>query len=594
MTLKTLILHGAGSGRINSMSGGYNEIHPEPTTFWSKYIFSFDHKVIAKQFLWYGIFFLGVGGLMALLIRWTLAYPGVPFPVIGNLLFPGSNGIVPPDTYAMLFTLHGTIMIFYAITPILIGAFGNYCIPLMIGARDMAFPLLNMLSFWFAFLSGLVLLISFITPLGAAAGGWTSYPTLSTLIGSPGAGQTLWCVAIFLFGISSTMGAVNYVTTVITLRAPGMGYFDMPLTIWGLWLTAILNAIFVPVLGAGVILLILDRMMGTTFFLAGASATSGSGDPVLFQHVFWIFGHPEVYILILPAWGIVSDLLSFFSRKPAFGAKATALSMTSISILSTLVYGHHMFTTQMSPLLTQSFMTLTMTISIPSAIFFANWLGTIWRGSIRFDSPMLFSLGVVFVFGLGGLTGLHLGTTTTDLYLHDTYFVVGHFHYTMAASVLLGGFAGTYFWFPKMFGRMMNETLAKIHFWGTMIPLNGIFFGMLLVGYGGMHRRIYNPFIYESLQRLIPVNNIITMSAILMGAFQLVFVYNFILSLRKGPKAEQNPWNVGTLEWTIPSPPPHHNYDEIPVVKCGPHEFGNPNLKSGRDFQYQTEELVQA
>jgi len=576
------------------MSGGYNEIHPEPTTFWSKYIFSFDHKVIAKQFLWYGIFFLGVGGLMALLIRWTLAYPGVPFPVIGNLLFPGSNGIVPPDTYAMLFTLHGTIMIFYAITPILIGAFGNYCIPLMIGARDMAFPLLNMLSFWFAFLSGLVLLISFITPLGAAAGGWTSYPTLSTLIGSPGAGQTLWCVAIFLFGISSTMGAVNYVTTVITLRAPGMGYFDMPLTIWGLWLTAILNAIFVPVLGAGVILLILDRIMGTTFFLAGASATSGSGDPVLFQHVFWIFGHPEVYILILPAWGIVSDLLSFFSRKPAFGAKATALSMTSISVLSTLVYGHHMFTTQMSPLLTQSFMTLTMTISIPSAIFFANWLGTIWKGSIRFDSPMLFSLGVVFVFGLGGLTGLHLATTTTDLYLHDTYFVVGHFHYTMAASVLLGGFAGTYFWFPKMFGRMMNETLAKIHFWGTMIPLNGIFFGMLLVGYGGMHRRIYNPFVYESLQRLIPVNTIITISAILMGAFQLVFVYNFILSLRKGPKAEQNPWQVGTLEWTIPSPPPHHNYDDIPVVKCGPHEFGNPNLKTGRDFQYQTEELVQA
>ncbi len=594
MTLKTLILLGVGSGRNNLMSGGYNEIHPEPTTFWSKYIFSFDHKVIAKQFLWYGIFFLGLGGLMALLIRWTLANPGVPVPVLGNLIFSGSGGVVPPDTYAMLFTMHGTIMIFYAITPILIGAFGNYCIPLMIGARDMAFPLLNMLSFWFAFLSGVVLLISLVIPQGAAAGGWTSYPTLSTLIGSPGAGQTLWCLAIFIFGISSTMGAVNYVTTVITLRAPGMGYFDMPLTVWGLWLTAILNAIFVPVLGAGVILLILDRVFGTTFFLAGASATSGSGDPVLFQHVFWIFGHPEVYILILPAWGIVSDLLSFFSRKPAFGAKATALSMTSISVLSTVVYGHHMFTTQMSPLLTQSFMTLTMTISIPSAIFFANWLGTIWKGSIRFDSPMLFSLGVVFVFGLGGLTGLHLGTTTTDLFLHDTYFVVGHFHYTMAASVLLGGFAGIYFWFPKMFGRMMNEGLAKLHFWGTMIPLNGIFFGMLLVGYGGMHRRIYNPFIYESLQRLIPVNNLITTSAILMGFFQLVFVYNFIKSLMSGEKAANNPWEVGTLEWTIPSPPPHHNYDIIPVVKCGPHELGNPNLKTGRDFQYQTEELVEA
>jgi cytochrome c oxidase subunit 1 len=574
------------------MSGGFNEIHPEPTTFVSKYIISFDHKVIAKQFLWLGIAFLGIGGLMAILIRWTLAYPGVPFPLIGGILFPDSSGVVPPDTYAMLFTMHGTIMIFYAITPILIGAFGNYCIPLMIGARDMAFPMLNMLSFWFAFLSSAVLLASFFLPLGAAAGGWTSYPTLSTHIGSPGAGQTLWCIAIFLFGVSSTMGAVNYVTTVITLRAPGMGYFDMPLTVWGLWLTAILNAIFVPVLGAGVILLTLDRVFGTTFFLAGASATSGSGDPVLFQHVFWIFGHPEVYILILPAWGIVSDLLSFFSRKPAFGAKATALAMTSVTILSTLVYGHHMFTTQMSPLLTQAFMTMTMTISIPSAIFFANWLGTIWKGSIRFDSPMLFSLGVVFVFGLGGLTGLHLGTVTTDLYLHDTYFVVGHFHYTMAASVLLGGFAGIYFWFPKMFGKMMNEFWAKVHFWGTMVGLNGIFFGMLMVGYGGMHRRIYNPFYYEHLQKLIPINTFITVSALVMGAFQIIFVINFLHSLRKGPKASQNPWEVGTLEWTIPSPPPHHNYDIIPVVKCGPHELGNPNLRNGRDFQYQTEELV--
>jgi cytochrome c oxidase subunit 1 len=576
------------------MSGGYNEIHPEPTTFISKYIISYDHKVIAKQFLWYSIFFLGLGGMMALMIRWALAYPGEAFPLIGKLMFPETGGIIPPDVYATLFTMHGTIMIFFAITPLLIGAFGNYCIPLMIGARDMAFPMLNMLSFWFAFASGLVLVASLFLPLGAAAGGWTSYPTLSTLVGSPGLGQTLWCVSIFLLGISSTMGAVNYITTVITLRAPGMGYFDMPLTIWGLWLTAILNAIFVPVLGAGVLLLILDRVFGTTFFLAGASATTGSGDPVLFQHVFWIFGHPEVYILILPAWGIVSDLLSFFARKPAFGAKATALSMTSVAILSTLVYGHHMFTTQMSPLLTQSFMTLTMTISIPSAIFFANWLGTIWKGSIRFDSPMLFSLGVVFVFGLGGLTGLHLGTVTTDLYLHDTYFVVGHFHYTMAASVLLGGYAGVYFWFPKMFGKMMHEGLAKLHFWGTMLPLNGIFFGMLLVGYGGMHRRIYNPFVYDGLKRLMGVNEFITISAILMGLFQIVFVVNFLWSLKKGKKAEANPWKVGTLEWTIPSPPVHHNYDVIPTVKCGPHEFGNPALKNGRDFQYQTEELARA
>jgi cytochrome c oxidase subunit 1 len=571
-------------------------IHDAPTSFWSKYVFSFDHKVIGKQFLWFGIFWLLVGGLMAMMIRWTLAYPGVPFPVIGHLMFPHSGGVVPPDTYAMLFTMHGTIMIFFAITPILIGAFGNFCIPLMIGARDMIFPTLNMLSFWFSMASGIVLLASLCLPLGAAAGGWTSYPTLSTNLGQPGAGQTMWLISLFLFGISSTMGAVNYITTVITLRAPGMDYFKMPLTIWGLWLTAILNAIFVPVLGAGLLLLIFDRVFGTTFFLAGAAATSGRGDPVLFQHVFWIFGHPEVYILILPAWGIVSDLLAFFSRKPAFGYKMTALSLTTITVLSTVVYGHHMYTTQMSPLLTQSFMTLTMLISIPSAIFFANWLGTLWKGSIRFTSPMLFSLGVVFVFGLGGLTGLYLASTSIDLYLHDTYFVVGHFHYTMAASVLLGGFAGTYFWFPKMFGRMMDEKLAKIHFWATMIPLNGIFMGMMIVGYGGMHRRLYNPFIYEFLHKLVPINNFITYSAIAMGLAQSIFLYNLFKTVfgKNVPQASANPWEVGTLEWEIPSPAPHYNFKEIPHVKCGPHEFGNPNLKTGRDYQYQTEDLVQA
>ncbi|MBC7428312.1 MAG: cbb3-type cytochrome c oxidase subunit I [Bacteriovorax sp.] len=569
------------------------DIHDAPTTFLSKYVFSYDHKVIAKQFLWYGIAFLGVGGMMAIMIRWTLAFPGEPFPVIGDLLFPNSGGAVPPDTYAMLFTLHGTIMIFFAITPILIGAFGNFCIPLMIGARDMVFPTLNMLSFWLAVLSAVLLLASLFTPLGGAAGGWTSYPTLSTLIGSAGVGQTLWCLSLFVLGVSSTMGAVNYIATIITLRAPGMGYFDMPLTVWGLWLTAVLNAIFLPVLGAGLLLLTFDRVFGTTFFLAGAAATSGSGDPVLFQHVFWIFGHPEVYILILPAWGVVSDLLSFFARKPAFGAKATALAMTSITILSTVVYGHHMYSTQMSPLLTQSFMMLTMVISIPSAVFFANWLGTLWKGSIRFQTPMLFSLGVVFVFGLGGLTGLYLATVSTDLYLHDTYFVVGHFHYTMAASVLLGGFAGTYYWFPKMYGRMMNERLGKIHFWISMVGLNGIFMGMMIIGHAGMHRRIYNPFVYEHLQNLIPLNRFITYSALVMGAGQLFFVYNFIYSMYKGPIATQNPWEVGTLEWTVPSPAPHYNFKEIPVVRCGPHELGNPNLV-GKDFQYQTEELVKA
>jgi cytochrome c oxidase subunit 1 len=565
-------------------------IHPEPTGFLWRYVFSKDHKVIAKQFLWYGLFFLALGGTMAMMIRWQIGRPGTAFPVLGELLWPQSGGVMPPQAYASFFTMHGTLMIFFAITPILIGAFGNLLIPLMIGARDMAFPTLNMLSFWTNVLAGLAMIVSFVVPMGAAAGGWQAYPTLSTLVGQPGAGQTLWIVGVFLTGSGSIMGAVNYITTVVRLRAPGMGYFQMPLSVWGIWLTAILNALFVPVLAAGVLLLFLDRTLGSHFFLAGASVTKGGGDPILYQHLFWIFGHPEVYILILPAWGIVSDLLSFFSRKPAFGYKATAISMSVISFLSMVVYGHHMFVVGMSPLLSQGFMTLTMLISIPSAVFFLNWLGTMWRGSIRFATPMLFSVGVVFVFGLGGLTGLHLGAISSDIYLHDSYFVVGHFHLTMAASVLLGAFAAIYFWFPKMFGRMMNETLGKWHFWLTIVPITVVFCGMLVVGYGGMQRRLYNADAYLFLQHLHPVNVWVTYAALLLGASQFLFVANFLSSLVAGKKASENPWEVGTLEWTVPSPPPHHNFDEIPLVVNGPHEFSHPDVK-GKDWLAQNEPL---
>jgi cytochrome c oxidase subunit I len=579
------------AGRLVYVGPDFHEeqhIHPDPANFFKKYIFSLDHKIIAKQFLWYGLFFLVVGGIMAMMIRWQIAQPGTPFPVLGKLFFPKAGGVLPPQSYASFFTMHGTIMIFFAITPILIGSFGNLCIPLMIGARDMAFPTLNMLSFWSMIASGLVLVGSLFVPMGSAAGGWQSYPTLSTAIGQPGAGQTLWVVAIFLAGSGSIMGAVNYITTIVRLRAPGMGYFKMPLTIWGLWMTAILNALFVPVLAAGMILLFLDRVFGSHFFLAGAAVTKGGGDPVLYQHLFWIFGHPEVYILILPAWGIVSDVLSFFSRKPAFGYKATALSMTVITILSMAVYGHHMFIVGMSPLLSQGFMTLTMLISIPSAVFFLNWLGTMWRGSIRFATPMLFALGVVFVFGLGGLTGLHLGAVSSDIYLHDSYFVVGHFHLTMAASVLLGAFVAIYFWFPKMFGRMMNDTLGKWHFWLTIIPITIVFCGMLVVGYGGMQRRLYNYADYQFLLNLHGVNVWITRAALVLGASQFLFVYNFFSSMVSGKKASANPWEVGTLEWTVPSPPPHHNFDKIPVVLHGPHEFSNPLVK-GKDWLAQNE-----
>ncbi len=567
-----------------------DSIHPEPTSFLRKYVFSTDHKVIAKQFIWLGLAFLAVGGTMAMMIRWQLAHTGEPFPVIGHAIFSNSAGIISPAAYTSLFTMHGTIMIFFAITPIMIGGFGNFCIPLMIGARDMVFPKLNMFSFWMMFISSAILVASFFMPMGAAAAGWTTYPTLSTVMGTPGWGQTLWVVSIYFAGGSTVMGAVNYITTVIVLRAPGMGYFKMPLTVWGLWLTAILNALFVPVLAAGMILLFLDRVVGTHFFLAGALVKSG-GDPILYQHLFWIFGHPEVYILILPGWGVVSDLLSFFSRKPAYGYKVTALAMSAVCVLSAVVYGHHMFTTGLSPLLGQGFMLLTMFISVPAEIFFLNWLHTLWKGKIRLTVPMLFSLGLVFVFGLGGLTGLYLATISTDLYLHDTYFVVGHFHLTMAAAVFLGAFASIYFWFPKMFGKMMNSTLGKLHFWFSFVPINFVFCGMLYVGFGGMQRRLYNPSIYQTFQHLESVNKFISYSAFVMAFGGIFFIINFFYSLAKGEKAPSNPWEVGTLEWThTTSPPQHHNFDVIPTVLHGPHEFNHPHL-TDKDWLGQAEVL---
>jgi cytochrome c oxidase subunit 1 len=571
----------------------HGDIHPEPTSFIGKYVFSLDHKVIAKQFIWLGLFFLAVGGTMAMMIRWQLANPGQPFPIIGRLVFGGSDGIVSPAAYTSLFTMHGTIMIFYAITPIMIGGFGNYCIPLMIGARDMIFPKLNLLSFWTMFVSSVVLIISFFVPIGAAAAGWTTYATLSTTIGTPGLGQTLWVVAIFLAGASTIMGAVNYITTVIVLRAPGMGYFKMPLTVWGLWLTAILNALFVPVLGSAAILLFLDRVCGTHFFLAGAMV-KGGGDPLLYQHLFWIFGHPEVYILILPAWGVVSDLLSFFARKPAYAYKVTAIAMSAVCVLSAVVYGHHMFTTTMSPMLGQSFMVLTMIISVPAEIFFLNWLHTLWQGKLRLTVPMLFSLGVLFVFGLGGLTGLYLGTISTDLYLHDTYFVVGHFHLTMAAAVFLGSFASIYYWFPKMYGREMNPMLGKLHFWLSVIPITFVFCGMLIVGNAGMQRRLYNPSEYDTFKHLLSINIWISRAAYVLFFGQVFFVYNFVVAQLRGKKADANPWQVGTLEMAnTSSPPVHHNFDVIPTVIHGPHEFNNPLVK-GKDWLGQAEPLAGA
>lgn len=566
-------------------------IHPEPTSFIRKYIFSIDHKVIGKQFLWAGLIFLAFGGTEAMLIRWQWAYPGQPVPLVGKLLFPTSGGTITPSSYASIFTTHGLVMIFFAITPILIGAFGNFCIPLMIGARDMAFPLLNMLSFWVFVLAGFFAVGSFIVPMGSGNAGWTTYPPLSTLVGTPGLGQTLLVVALFVSGVSTIMGGINYVTTVIRFRAPGMTYMRMPLTVWGLWLTAILNVLFVPVIGSAALLLFFDRVFGTNFFVAVAGGKGG--DPILFQHLFWIFGHPEVYILILPAWGVISDVLSFFARKPAAWYKGTVYALITVTVLSAVVYGHHMYVTGMSPLLGLGFEALTLSISVPAIILFLNWLHTIWQGSMRLTSPMLFALGTVFVFGLGGLTGIFLGTISTDIYLHDTMWVVGHFHLTMAASVVLGSFCAIYFWFPKMFGRTMNEILGKWHFVLSVTFITLVFCGQLWAGYSGQHRRLFDPYQYQFISHLHSLNQYTSYFAFALGISQFLFIYNFFRSIWAGEKASANPWEVGTLEWTLPSPPVHHNFDTVPQVVRGPHHFADPAaLKAlNRDWVSQHEVL---
>jgi cytochrome c oxidase subunit 1 len=568
-------------------------IHPAPKSFLRKYVFSTDHKVIARQFLWAGLVFLALGGFLAMLIRWQWGYPKEPVPLVGAVLFPDSGGSVTPANYNVIFTMHGLIMIFFAITPILIGCFGNYCIPLMIGARDMAFPTLNMISFWTFLLSQALVLVSFVVRLGSASSGWSLYPPLSTNVGTPGLGQTLVVAAVFVTGVATIMGAINYVTTVIRFRAPGMSWMRMPLTVWGMWLTAVLNVLFVPVLGAAALLLILDRTLGTQFFIAGSTAVHGGGDPILFQHLFWIFGHPEVYILILPAWGIIGDLLSFYARKPAHWYRGSVLSMVVVTVLSAVVYGHHMYVTGMSPLLGQSFMLLTLAISVPAMVLVVNWLMTVWKGSIRLETPMLFALGTVFVFAAGGLTGLYLADISLDLYLHDTMFVVGHFHLTMAAASFLGSFAAIYHWFPKMFGRSMSSPLGKLHFVGSLVFITLVFGGQMAVGYMGQQRRLFDPFQYPNLVHLREMNRLTSVAGFLLAAFQLVFVVNFFKSVFAGSKAEANPWHLPTLEWTTASPPPHHNFDVLPTVLRGPHEFANPAVKraTGRDWLGQAEDF---
>ncbi len=566
----------------------HDEVHTEhKLSFVQRYIFSQDHKIIGIQYLLTSFAMALIGGTLAMLIRLQVGWPGAKVPLVG-FLFPGgfSGGQMKPDFYLSVVTMHGTIMIFFVLTTALSGGFGNFLIPLQIGARDMAFPFLNMLSYWLYPPALLVLLAAFFVAGGAPNAGWTAYVPLSALKeAAPGSGlgQTLWLVSLAILIVAFLFGSLNYITTILQLRARGMSMMRLPLTIWGMFVTAILMLLAFPVLFAAVIMLLFDRLGGTSFFIPSGLVVGGQlishsgGNPLLWQHLFWFLGHPEVYVLILPPMGIVSEVLSTHARKPIFGYRFMVGSICAIAFLSFLVWGHHMFVSGMHPLVGAAFMTTTLIIAVPSAIKTFNWVATLWRAQIHFTSAMLFAIGFISLFVTGGLTGVFLGSPPVDIYFHDTYFVVAHFHFVMASAALFGLFAGTYHWFPKMFGRMMNERLGKIHFWLTFVGIYATFFPMHFAGIAGMMRRIYSPQLYAHLQGLGLLNMFISLAAFGLGLAQLIFAYNFLTSLFRGPVAERNPWHANTLEWQAPSPPPHGNWGPtLPTVHRWPYDYSVP------------------
>ena len=574
--------------------------HHHKESFISKYVFSMDHKMISKQFLITGIIMGIVGMGMSLLFRLQLAWPDEQFGLLEMLLGKWAvDGKLDPNFYMGLVTIHGTIMVFYVLTAGLSGTFSNLLIPLQLGARDMASPFMNMLSYWFFFLSSVVLLISVGVETGPASGGWTVYPPLSALekaMPGSGLGMTLWLVAIALFIISALLGGINYISTVLNQRTKGMSMNRMPLTIWAFFFTAILGLLSFPVLLGAALFLIFDRSFGTSFylsdiFLEGVGALENvGGSPVLYQHLFWFLGHPEVYIILMPALGITSEVISTNARKPIFGYTAMVISLMGISVLSFIVWGHHMFITGMNPFLGSVFMILTLIIAVPSAVKAFNYLTTLWRGNLRFTPAMLFSIGLVSFFISGGLTGIYLGNAAMDIQLHDSYFVVAHFHLVMGSAAIFGMFAGIYHWFPRMYGRMMNNTLGYFHFWITFITAYLVFFPMHFMGLAGVPRRYYQFTLVEDFNVWMDVNKLITISAIVAGFAQILFLYNFFVSIFRGKKAEQNPWQSNTLEWTSPIDVRLHcNWPhELPTVYRGPYEYSRPDRES--DFFPQNEE----
>jgi cytochrome c oxidase subunit 1 len=561
--------------------------HHHKDTFITKYIFSVDHKMIAKQYLITGIFMGVIGVLMSLLFRMQLAWPEESFKIFNVLLGDkwAPNGVMANDIYLALVTIHGTIMVFFVLTAGLSGTFSNLLIPLQIGARDMASGFLNMISYWLFFLSSVIMLSSLFVESGPANSGWTIYPPLSALpqaISGSGAGMTLWLVSMAIFIAASLMGSLNYIVTVINLRTKGMSMTRLPLTIWAFFVTAIIGVISFPVLLSAALLLIFDRSFGTSFFLsdiyiAGEVLHYQGGSPVLFEHLFWFLGHPEVYIIILPALGITSEIIATNSRKPIFGYRAMIMSILAIAFLSTIVWGHHMFISGMNPFLGSVFTFTTLLIAIPSAVKAFNYITTLWKGNLQLNPAMLFSIGLVSTFITGGLTGIILGDSTLDINVHDTYFVVAHFHLVMGISALYGMFAGIYHWFPKMFGRMMNKNLGYVHFWVTAVCAYGVFFPMHFIGLAGLPRRYYSNTNFPLFDDLQNVNVLITIFALIGGVFQLVFLYNFFSSIFYGKKAIQNPWKSNTLEWTTPVEHIHGNWPgEIPEVHRWPYDYSNP------------------
>lgn len=567
------------------------------SNFLTTYIFSTDHKIIGRQFLMTGIFWAFIGAAMSIVFRLQLGFPEADMawlrPILGKWILVDANGIgkLDPEFYYSLVTLHGTILVFFVLTAGLSGTFSNILIPLQIGARDMASPLLNAFSYWFFFLAGVVLFLSLFLSTGPFSGGWTAYPPLSALPQASegsGAGMTMWIVSMALFIVSALLGGINYITTVLNLRTKGMSLWRMPLTIWAFFITAVLGVLSFPVLLSGVLLLMFDRSMGTSFYLSeivvgGQVLERIGGSPILFQHLFWFLGHPEVYIIILPAMGIVSEVLSVHSRKPIFGYTAMVYSMLAIGFLAFIVWAHHMFMSGVNPFISNFFVIFTLIIAVPSAVKVFNWIGTIYGSNFRFTSASLFGVGFVSMFISGGLTGIFLGNSAIDIQMHDTYFVVAHFHIVMGIAAFFGMFAGVYHWFPKMFGRFMNETLGKIHFWGTLVGAYAIFWPMHYTGLAGVPRRYYDAgATFESFRHFGDLNKFITVAAIFVFFLQVLFIINFFYSIFSGRKVTvKNPWGANTLEWTTPIEAGHGNWPgRIPTVQRWSYDYS----KDGQEF----------